>query len=48
VAAMRRGLDARKPGARPEVEAIVAALGPLVAPPAAEVGAARPRRRERA
>jgi methionine synthase I (cobalamin-dependent) len=48
VAAMRRGLDARKPGARPDVEAIVAALGPLVAPPAAEVGAARPRRRERA
>ena len=48
VAAMRRGLDARKPGARPDVEAIVAALGPLVAPPAAETGAGRPRRRERA
>jgi len=29
------------------VEAIVAALGPLVAPPAAESVASRPRRRER-
>ena len=36
-----------KPGARPDVEAIVAALGPLVAPPAAETGGGRPRRRER-
>jgi 5-methyltetrahydrofolate--homocysteine methyltransferase len=33
VAAIRRGLDAHRPGARPTVEAIVAALGPLVAPP---------------
>jgi methionine synthase I (cobalamin-dependent) len=47
VAAMRRGLDARKPGPRPDVEAIVAALGPLVAPPATETGAGRSRRRER-
>ena len=47
VAAMRRGLDAHAKGARPDVEAIVAALGPLVAPPAAETGGARPRRRER-
>jgi methionine synthase I (cobalamin-dependent) len=47
VAAMRRGLDARKPGARPDVEEIVAALGPLVAPPAGETGG-RTRRRERA
>jgi methionine synthase I (cobalamin-dependent) len=47
VAALRRGLDARKLGPRPDMEAIVAALGPLVAPPAAETGAARPRRRER-
>jgi 5-methyltetrahydrofolate--homocysteine methyltransferase len=47
VAAMRRGLDARHTGARPGVEAIVAALGPLVAPPAAESSAPRPRRRER-
>src|SRR5277367_2229547 len=47
VAAMRRGLDAHKAGARPEVETIVAALGPLVAPPAAEAPQ-RTRRRERA
>jgi len=47
VAALRRGLDVRKLGPRPDIEAIVAALGPLVAPPAAETGAARPRRRER-
>ena len=40
VAAMRRGLDAHKPGARPDVQAIVAALGALV-------GAARRRRRPR-
>jgi 5-methyltetrahydrofolate--homocysteine methyltransferase len=48
VAAMRRGLDSHKPGARPEVAAIVAALGALVAPPATETGGGRPRRRERA
>jgi 5-methyltetrahydrofolate--homocysteine methyltransferase len=47
VAAMRRGLDARKPNACPDVDAIVAALGPLVAPPAAETGGGRSRRRER-
>ena len=47
VAAMRRGLDAHKAGARPDVEAIVAALGPLAAPPAAEP-AERTRRRGRA
>jgi 5-methyltetrahydrofolate--homocysteine methyltransferase len=47
VAAMRRGLDAHRPGVRPNVEAVVAALGALVAPPATEA-AARPRRRERA
>jgi 5-methyltetrahydrofolate--homocysteine methyltransferase len=47
VAAMRRGLDAHKVGARPDVEAIVAALGPLIAPPTTEGGASRPRRRER-
>ncbi len=46
VAAMRRGLDAHEAGPRPSVEAIVAALGPLVAPAAAETGA-RSRRRER-
>ena len=42
VAAMRRGLDAHEPGARPDVEAIVAALGALVAPPAAEARGADP------
>ena len=47
VAAMRRGLDAHKAGPRPGLEAIVAALGALVAPPAAEQ-AGRTRRRERA
>ncbi|HTR14700.1 MAG TPA: betaine--homocysteine S-methyltransferase [Roseiarcus sp.] len=47
VAAMRRALDGHRPGARPTVDAIVEALGPLVAPPAAE-RSARSRRRERA
>jgi methionine synthase I (cobalamin-dependent) len=47
IKAMRHGLDARKRGPRPDREAIVAALGPLVAPPVAETGAARSRRRER-
>jgi methionine synthase I (cobalamin-dependent) len=47
VAAMRRGLDAHEPSARPDVEAVVAALGALVAPPAAEAPG-RTRRRERA
>ena len=48
VAAMRRGLDSHEARARPSVEAIVAALGPLVAPPAVETGARTRRRRERA
>ena len=47
VAAMRRGLDAHRAGPRPDVETIVAALGPLMAPPAAQP-AQRARRRERA
>jgi 5-methyltetrahydrofolate--homocysteine methyltransferase len=47
VAAMRRGLDAHEPSARPDVEAVVAALGALVAPPAADAPG-RTRRRERA
>jgi 5-methyltetrahydrofolate--homocysteine methyltransferase len=47
IKAMRRGLDARKHRPRPDREAIVAALGPLVAPPAAETGGRRSRRRER-
>jgi methionine synthase I (cobalamin-dependent) len=36
VAAMRQALDARRPGPRPSVESVVAALGPLVSPPTAE------------
>ena len=47
VAAIRRGLDGHRPGERPTVEAIVSALGPLVAPPSADHGG-RSRRRERA
>jgi 5-methyltetrahydrofolate--homocysteine methyltransferase len=47
VAAMRRGLDAHRAGERPSIDAIVAALGPLVSPQAAESGP-RGRRRERA
>ncbi len=46
VAAMRRGLDAHKAGARPDVEAIVGALGALASPPAIEASA-RTRRRAR-
>jgi 5-methyltetrahydrofolate--homocysteine methyltransferase len=44
LAAMRRALDAHPPGPRPSLEAIEAALGPLVAPAAAEPPA-RVRRR---
>jgi 5-methyltetrahydrofolate--homocysteine methyltransferase len=44
VAAMRRALDRHRPGARPSLAAIVEALGPLVAPAAAET-APRARRR---
>ena len=47
VAAMRRGLDAHEAGTRPDVGAVVAALGALVAPPAADAPG-RTRRRERA
>jgi methionine synthase I (cobalamin-dependent) len=45
VAAMRRGLDAHEPGARPDLETIVAALGVLAAPPAIEASARTRRRR---
>jgi methionine synthase I (cobalamin-dependent) len=47
VEAMRRGLDAHRARPRPDVETIVAALGPLVAPPATPA-TRRARRRERA
>ena len=49
VAAMRRGLDAHQRGARPTMDSLVAALGPLLAPASTEPGAGgRTRRRERA
>ncbi|HEY1944465.1 MAG TPA: betaine--homocysteine S-methyltransferase [Roseiarcus sp.] len=44
LAAMRRAVDAHRPGRRPDVETIVAALGALVSAPAAE---AAPRTRRR-
>ncbi|MDE3176508.1 MAG: betaine--homocysteine S-methyltransferase [Pseudomonadota bacterium] len=47
ITAMRRALDGHRPGERPSVEAIVAALGPLVSPPAQENAAPRARRRAR-
>ena len=47
VAAMRQALDAHAAGARPSVDEIVTALGPLVAPAAAEAAAPRARRRGR-
>jgi methionine synthase I (cobalamin-dependent) len=47
VAAMRRALDAYRPGERPTVESIVAALGPLVSPPAEASAGPRVRRRTR-
>ena len=47
LSAMRRALDTHKPGPRPDRDAIVAALGPLAAPAAAEPAAPRARRRGR-
>ena len=47
VAAMRRALDDYRPGKRPDMAAIVAALGPLVSPPAQENATPRARRRTR-
>jgi 5-methyltetrahydrofolate--homocysteine methyltransferase len=46
LAAMRRALDAHRPGERPDLARIVAALGPLASPPAAEPPP-RSRRRDR-
>ena len=47
IAAMRRALDAHSAAERPTQEAIVAALGPLVSPPAQESATPRARRRSR-
>jgi methionine synthase I (cobalamin-dependent) len=46
LAAMRRALDSHRPGPRPDVTRIVAALGPLVARPAAAFAFAAERSRE--
>ena len=45
LAAMRRALDAHDAGGRPDLDQVVAALGPLVAPPSTAQGQARSRRR---
>ena len=46
VAAMRRAIDERHPGPRPDLAAVEAALGKLVAPPAANGGRRRRRDQE--
>jgi 5-methyltetrahydrofolate--homocysteine methyltransferase len=45
LAAMRRALDRHADGPRPELTDVVAALGPLVAPPSTAPAQTRPRRR---
>jgi len=45
LAAMRRALDAHAAGPRPDMEQVVATLGPLVAPPSTAQGQTRTRRR---
>jgi methionine synthase I (cobalamin-dependent) len=45
LAAMRGALDVHKAGARPDLEQVVAALGPLVAPPSTAQSQTRNRRR---
>jgi len=45
VAAMRSALDAHARASRPDVEAVVAAIGPLASPPAKAEGKGRARRR---
>ncbi len=45
LAAMRRAIDEHAAGARPQLAEIVAALGPLVAPPSTVHGRTRLRRR---
>jgi hypothetical protein len=45
LAAMRQALDRHVAGPRPDLAAVVAALGPLVAPPSTAQGQTRARRR---
>jgi 5-methyltetrahydrofolate--homocysteine methyltransferase len=45
IAAMRRALDRHSAGTRPDIAEVVAALGPLVAPPSAARAQVRARRR---
>jgi hypothetical protein len=45
IAAMRRVLDRHSAGPRPRLEEVVAALGPLVAPPSTVQAQTRTRRR---
>jgi trimethylamine---corrinoid protein Co-methyltransferase len=48
LAAMRRAIDAHVAAPRPDLDTVVSALGPLVAPPPkSDAGARRPRKRER-
>ena len=47
IAAMRHALDTSERGARPDIVEIVATLGPLIAPPAANTENIRPARRRR-
>jgi 5-methyltetrahydrofolate--homocysteine methyltransferase len=46
VAAMRRAIDQRVAGPRPQLADVVAALGPLAAPPSTAAGRSRSRRRD--
>ena len=45
LAAMRNALDRHTPRPRPDVEQVIAALGPLVSPPSTAVSTRRPNRR---
>ncbi|WP_158815242.1 betaine--homocysteine S-methyltransferase [Methylocapsa sp. S129] len=48
LAAMRRAIDSHAAGGRPQLTDVVAALGPLVAPPSTAEGQTRKRRRDSA
>ena len=48
LAAMRRAIDSHAAGGRPQLADVVAALGPLVAPPSTAEGQTRKRRRDSA